>query len=226
MASVSARIAVAAGLALTFAAGASADVIATFGFTDLNGSYTQTSPLSGQFHAQADDTVLHTGGDVTRNAAPGGTATFDTGFLGLGTMANVVVDLSVTITGANEATGSGTLTVTDVDGDTLTADISGMWQSPGFGVVFFSGLMNNVFFNDNGAADGTFNGTSGAFDMDLPGSAPYIGAFSQLYIRFGAGFFTGNFANQTVSVDGQIVPAPGALALAGVAGLIARRRRA
>lgn len=213
---------------LVLAAGtASADVIATFGYTDLNGSYTATDANGGVFTAVASDLPgLSTSGDVTRNAAPGGTAEFDAGFMSLGTLADAVINLSVNITGVNQATGAGTVVLTDVDGDTMTADIAGDWISPGFGVVFFSGLLNNVFFNDNGVGDGTFNGITGGFDMDLPGTPPYIGAFSQLYIRFNQGFFTSNFTGQTVSADGQIVPAPGALALVGVAGLFARRRRA
>lgn len=218
-------------LALTgmvLAAGtASADVIATFGYTDLNGSYTATDASNGVFSAVASSMPgLSSSGDVSRNAAPGGTAEFATGFISHGTFADVAINLSVSITGANEAVGSGTIVITDVDGDTLTADIAGEWVSPGFGIVFFSGLMNNVYFNDNGALDGTFDGSTGSFDMDLPGTPPYIGAFSQLFIRFNQGFFTSNFTGQTVSVDGQIVPAPGALALIGVAGLVARRRRA
>jgi hypothetical protein len=224
MAFVTARFVGGAVVALSIVAGsASADVISTFGFTDLDGSYIPSSPLAGMFQADAG---LITGGDVTRNAAPGGTAQFDTGFISLATAADVQITLTVNKTSATEATGVGTLVVTDVDGDTLTADIAGLWQTPGFGVVFFSGLMGNVYFNDNGAADGTFDGISGSFDMDLPGNPPYVGAFSQLYIRFGGGFFTSMFSGQTVSADGQIVPAPGALALVGLAGLVARRRRA
>ncbi len=227
MAFVSARVMGGAVVALAIAAGsATADVIATFGYTDLNGRYVKSSATTGTFTARADGGVLNTGGDVTRLAAPGGTAQFDTGFMDLGTFADVLITLSVTVTGVGEATGAGTVVLTDVDGDTLTADIGGIWQSPGGGVVFYSGLLSNVFFNDNGAADGTFDGISGSFDMDLPGDPPYTGAFSQLYIRFTGGFFTNNFNNQTVSADGQIIPAPGALALLGVAGLAARRRRA
>ncbi len=210
-----------AGLAI--AGSASADVIATFGFTDLNGAYAPSSSTTGTFTANVG---ALTGGDVTRISPSSGTAEFATGFLALATSANVQVNLSVSKTSATEATGSGTLVITDIDGDTLTADLSGLWQTPGFGVVFFSGLMGNVYFNDNGAADGTFNGTNGSFDMDLPGNPPYTGAFSQLYIRFSGGFFTSAFSGQTVSTDGQIVPAPGALALVGLAGLAARRRRA
>lgn len=219
-------LALIAGAGVAFAGTASADVISTFGFTDLNGSYSPINALNGTFTAVADSTgAIQTGGDVTRNAAPGGTAQFDTGFMSLATSADVQITLSVVKTGALEGTGSGTIVITDIDGDTLTADIAGLWQSPGFGVVFFSGLMADVYFNDNGAADGTFDGVSGSFDMDLPGNPPYLGAFSQLYIRFGGGFFSSGFTGQTVSADGQIVPTPGALALVGLAGFAARRRR-
>lgn len=214
-----------AGLAI--AGSASASVITTFSYSDLNGSYSPINAMTGTFSAVAANTAsFQTGGDVSRTAAPGGTAQFDTGFMSLGTSADMQITLSVVKTGLLEGTGSGTLVITDIDGDTITADIDGLWQSPGFGVVFFSGLMSNVYFNDNGAADGTFNGVNGSFDMDMPGNPPYLGAFSQLYIRFGGGFFASAFTGQTVSADGQIVPAPGALALVGVAGLMARRRRA
>jgi hypothetical protein len=215
-----------ASAGVAFAGTASADVISTFGFTDLNGSYAPINATMGTFTAVADSVgAIQTGGDVTRNAGPGGTAQFDTGFMSMATSADVQITLDVLKTGSTEGTGSGTLVITDVDGDTITATIDGLWQSPGFGVVFFSGLMEEVYFNDNGAADGTFNGISGSFDMDLPGNPPYLGAFSQLYIRFGGGFFGSAFTGQTVSADGQIVPAPGALALVGIAGLVSRRRR-
>lgn len=219
-------IGIIASAGLAIAGSASADVLASFGYTDLNGTYSPINALSGTFTANASSGALQTGGDVTRLAGPGGTAQFDTGFMSLATSANVQINLSVVKTAALEGTGIGTLVITDIDGDTLTADLGGLWQSPGFGIVFFSGAMNNVFFNDNGALDGTFNGVTGSFGMDLPGNPPYFGAFSQLYIRFGGGFFTSGFTGQTVSADGQIVPAPGALALVGIAGLVARRRRA
>jgi hypothetical protein len=50
------------------------------------------------------------------------------------------------------------------------------------------------------------------------------GALTQ--IVFGAGsFFTTDFVNAATGVTAQIVPAPGALALLGLGGLVAGRRR-
>ncbi|MEO1008193.1 MAG: PEP-CTERM sorting domain-containing protein [Planctomycetota bacterium] len=208
-------------MALAASAGAAqAQVILTFGFTDVNGSFsTADMTFSG-------DSVGLTSGDVTRVAAPAATALYEPGFVG-GT-ADFSLDIDVMLSSATTADGNGSFTITDADGDTITGDIDGEFTTPGFGVVFFNGLLSNVSVNDLGAVDGQFDGPSGgAFASDLPGEAPYDGALVQLFIGDTPGFFDTDFTGISTQVDGIIVPAPASVALIGLgaAGLLGRRRR-
>lgn len=216
------------------ATSASASVIATFSYDDLAGTYTQALPGVGSFSAVAVNQGpggLQSWGTTSRLVAPAGDATFQNGFVSQGT-ANMVVNVSVAVVnstpGSEFGLGSGNVVVTDADGDTITADLSGFWTAtPNSQGLFlnFNGSMSNVFLNDNGLGDGLFNGTAlGSWGLNLPGSAPYSGALVQLV--FGASnFFQTGFANQATGVTGQIVPTPGAMALLGLGGLVAGRRR-
>ena len=213
--------------AAAFASAASAQ-IATFTFSDLDGSFDQPSST---FTAQAGTS---TSGDVTRlmNAlsGPPGSAQFDTGFAALTTLADVQIDLAVASATATSATGNGSLTITDHTGDTLTADISGNFSILGPAIAF-DGALTNVFFNDL-TSDGQFDGPStGSFSSNFaPFLEPYEGTIIQLTFNPGA-FFAQSFNNIPVLASGLIVPDPllppapgGALAILG-AGLIAARRR-
>ncbi len=205
----------AAGLATS----ASATVVATFQYTDLRGAY-DAGP--GQFTAVAVDSgSFQSAGDVTRLIAPGGTAQFEPGFVTT-TGGSAMVSINVTNIVGLTADGSGTFSFADADGDTITGDISGDWLSPGGGIVFFNGLLSNVTFN--GLGNGSFEGTTGAFGMgDLSGI--YSGAIVQLFTRVGGGFFNSSFSDVSTLVSGDIIPAPSALALLGLGGLAAMRRR-
>jgi hypothetical protein len=210
---------------------ASAEVIATFGFTELNGSYNNLdvdgsgNPL---YRATSVDTgSLQTRGDVTRLIPTGGTATFDTGYSSTST-ASYAAAISV-IGFGNSRPGVGSVTITDVDGDTLSMAVNGTWTpGPGStGIIYFNGLLSNVVFasNGNGIGDGTFNGTSGTGFSTADLTGIYSGALVQLSTRPGVGFFQGNFSNVSTLVTANIVPAPGTVALAGIAGLVGLRRR-
>ncbi len=202
------------------AGSASADVIMSFGFTDLNGSYDGTG-----FSAVAVDSgALSTTGDVTRLANPGATADFNTGFASGLTAADVSISIDVTNLTATTADGMGSFVITDADGDTIAGDLDGVWTTMGFGSIFFTGLIGNVQLTAN--ANNTFDGPSGgSFDMNLPGEAPYEGAFVQLSIDTSGGFFSSEFTGRSIQVVGEIVPTPGSLALLGAGGLVGIRRR-
>jgi len=212
------RIGLLAGAVLAAAGAAQGQVILTFGYTDVEGSFsTATSEFTGR-------AVPSTSGDVTRTAAPGGTADFDDGFAG--DIADFKLDLSVLLTTPSTADGTGTFEIIDADGDTITGSINGEFETPGSGIVFFNGTLSDVFLNDNGDPDGTFDGTDGgSFGLDLPGTAPFDGAFVQLFIGGTGGFFDRDFSGVSAQVDGIIVPAPAAAALFGLGGLAALRRR-
>lgn len=194
--------------------------ILTFGFTEMNGSY---STATSHFMANAVATApLMTSGDVTRLVAPSNTALYNPG-----TASGLVgVDLLVSGVVGNTANGAGNLVITDANGDTLNATISGQFISNG-PAVFFNGLLSNIFFTDNGAQDGQFDGPSGgSFPLTFqPVPPPYSGAIVQLYIGNAGAFFTQSFSGISTQVSGAIVPTPASLSVLGLGALAARRRR-
>lgn len=184
----------------------------SFGFTDLNGTFDAGTSI---FTAVADG---DTGGDVTREAVPAGTATYDTGFLGTG-VANFSLSMNLSNILPGSADAAGSFVITDVDGDTITGDLNGVWVPLG-PFASFDGLMSNVNLNELG--DGLFEGpTSGSFLMDFDAYAaePYKGALIELALP--NGWFTeGSFrlADTLVSAQVTAIPAPGAVVL-GLIGL-------
>lgn len=203
-----------AGLAAS-ATFANAQTILTFGFTDVDGSFRVSD---GVFEGRS---VADTSGDVSRLAAPGGTASFNPGFAG-GT-ADFSFDIDVMLTGVGTADGVGSFTIVDAQGESLVGDIDGTFNQLGSFIVF-QGLLSGVQFNDV-SGDGTFDGPSGgSFGTDLPGTPPFEGAFVELFISRG-NFFDRDFSGVSTQVIGEIVPAPASLALLGLGGLAAARRR-
>lgn len=206
---------------------ASADVIVSYSYTDLDGSFDSTSST---FTADATDMTgggsLDTGGDVSRLLGAPSTAGFESGFMAFGTFADVQISLSVFNITPDSADAEGTVTITDLGGDTLTADVTGSWTilNP-FGFMFFSGVSSNYAFADNNDIDGEFNGTGGAFDIsDLIGNL-YDGAVS-LLLQNPGGFGT-DFSGVSTEGDGVLVPTPGSILIGslGALGMIIPRRR-
>lgn len=221
-------LAAATGALLATASAASADVIFTFGFTDLDGDYNAGSQT---FTANATNFgPFQTGGDVTRIG--GGSAEYDTGFMGLGTLANYTMSMTlsnITNNSADVLFGDASFEVTDEDGDTINGDIVGEWTEGQDGFLFFNGTLLNVLLDDNGDSDGTFDGPSGgAFDMDFGGengNGPFEGAIVTLSVNPTGDFFLRSFNNAETLVSAEVIPAPASLALLGVGGLFASRRR-
>lgn len=200
----------------------SAAAVLSFGFTDLAGGYNAGTKI---FSANAVNAgALKTGGDVSRLTVPGGTASFISGFKGLGTLADFTLNLNVFNKTATTALGAGGFTITDRNGDTIGGTISGLWVYGGGGVVFFNGALSNTVLTNN-SGDGTFDGVPGGqFGMNMSGQ-PFDGTLVQLYINVGGGFLNSSFANVSTQVSGELVPTPGAIALLGLGGLVAGRRR-
>ncbi len=206
------------------AVSANADVVATFGFTDLAGSY---DSATGVFRAVATETASYaTSGDVTRIGSATTTAEYAFGFTSRSGFANAVFEINVSMNNGLTAIGSGWFEITDDDGDTLTGSIDGMWINGGSGYVYFNGSLSGVSFNDNGSADAAFNGPDGgSFGIPVTNINDEVGAIVGLFIKPGS-FFGGTFRDRPTQIDGQILPTPGSLALVGLGGLaLARRRR-
>ncbi len=211
-------------LAVCGAAGAASAQtnIMSFTYSDLNGSYASTGATTGQMDAVAVSSgALQTAGDVTRLVGAGGSALFESGFKG-GSAADAQLHFLITAIDnvAKTAIGTGTFTLTDADGDTISGDINGAFAAQGTSFIFFNGTLDNIVMSA-----GTFDGSlSGSVDTTFAAQQPYSGALVQL--TFGMGnFFASNFSNRSTLASGLIVPTPGAAALLGLGGLTAMRRR-
>jgi len=210
---------------------ANADVVLTFTYDDLAGSFTSTGAGTGNFSAVAVDlgpASLQSAGEVSRIDSNPGNASFEVGFVSGANPANFTLNVSVTVLVPNLlASGAGTFSSTDADGDTITGTITGDWIYDTInGFIFFNGTLTNVLVTDNGAQDDLFNGSQlGSFQISGIGAQPYLGALTQ--ITFGASsFFTQNFQDAATGTSAQIlIPAPGAVALLGLGGLLVARRR-
>lgn len=207
-------------------ANANADVVATATYDDLAGTFIGGGG-AGTFTASAVNTAnLRTSGDASRLVGPAvamGTASFAPGFEGGADPATFNLQLTVTPINATMASGFGQFIAVDRDGDNIQGTITGTWYYAGPGFIFFNGALSNVTVNS--VSDNFFDGTSGgAWRLDLPGGPIYSGAMVQLVFG-GTNFFQTPFADRATGITAQLIPAPGALALAGIAGLLAGRRR-
>lgn len=213
-------------LALTSGVAMAQTGLASFSYDSLAGGYTATSASTGVFTANAVNTVaLKTVGDFNRTVASTGNADFPAGFVTDPNLADIAITLNVNVLGGGIATGTGTIDITDTDGDVFSATVEGTWYDIAPGFYFFNGDLTSITLTDNGVADGAFNGYNGSWLMNLPGN-PLTGAIVNLV--FGTsnpGFFVNNFNDFAVGVSGQVVPTPGVLALMGLGGLAAARRR-
>jgi hypothetical protein len=213
-------VAVAAMAFIAAAPVARADVpILTFGFTDLNANY-----AAGAAHLDVDATAI-SDGDVTRLLPVVQTAVFDAPSLGLGGGADVKIDMDLFGITPLTALASGSFVITDANGDTITGDLSGTWMKINPLFASFSGVLTNVYLNDNEAPDATFDGTeSGSFGLDLGVPAPYEGAIVELAFPNG-GWFDSDLRGVNTLVSAQIIPEPASLGLLLIGGLGALRRR-
>jgi len=205
---------------------ASADVVLTFGFTDMSGQF-DLDPgggPGGQFGARAVDTaVLRTAGDVSRIAVPFGTAVYDDGFVSALDPADVILSISVfNVLGGPipTAEGLGEFTIIDVDGDTISGDIDGLWLLIGGGIFFNANLTNVVITSDDNSFDGPAGGSIDVSDLGV-----LEGANTVLLTNPVLGFFDTTFRDVSTQFSGELLPTPGAMALLGLGGLVATRRR-
>jgi uncharacterized protein (TIGR03382 family) len=199
---------------LAGATSASAEVIASVTYDDLAGNFVSTGPGMGMFTARAVNTAqLQSTMTASRLVPVQSDAEFASGFVSAADPADIVISIA---TNTGTLAGNGSFVVTDVDGDTITGNISGSWANLGI-FLAFNGALSNVQFNG-----GTFNGNLGSFSTLFAGGPPFDGAIVQLTTASG-GF--GGINNSTTGGTLQIVPSPGALALLGLGGLAAARRR-
>jgi len=155
-----------------------------------------------------------TTGDVYRNIAPAGTASFDSGSWGTGSEDFLIQMTLSSITGST-ADGSGTFTLTDVEGDTISGNLAGQWVLF-VGSPIFSGSLSNVTYTS--VVDNTFDGHSGSgASMIFSAPQPWNGTLVEITTR-GTWFQSGSYDAQGGSIDATVVPVPGAVLL-GMLGL-------
>ncbi|UCE59179.1 MAG: PEP-CTERM sorting domain-containing protein [Phycisphaerales bacterium] len=204
------------------------DAIVSFAYSDLNGAFGPNG-MSWVFEA-ADD--FDSDGDVTRLVDPRGS---DALFAGTGTAADggfagdaaFSLFMPIEVVGMDFVTNGGTITLTDVDGDSFSGTVSGIWtKTEVVASAAFAGAITNVEVATPG--DGMFEGTNGGmFSLDFPSDPPFEG--SLITLAFGKWFFNDlgpqTFEDANVSVGGAIVPEPLTLSLLLVGGLVATRRK-
>jgi hypothetical protein len=222
-------VGLAAASILGVSAAAQAVTVATLTYGDLSGNYTGNA-MGGTFNAHAVNLPnLRSTGDVARLVNPIGTADFQAGFIGLGTSADFVLNMTLGAISGGMRSGVGSFTSTDADGDTVTGNLNGMWQVAG-AFLSFSGTLDNVIFTDVGVQDGMYNGTTAGTNFILAGLIGQVfnGAIVQLTTNPSGGFFLSDFSDSATGLNAQVltVPLPPAAwaGMATLAGVVAVRR--
>lgn len=210
-----------AGFAVSTASTQAQTELLSFTYSDLTGAYdTSTSLFTASDDADSD-------GDVTRLIPTTGDAFF--GGPGVDPFGgSSAFSISMTVSGANGATasGAGTITLTDFNGDQYSGNLSGTWINVG-GSANFVGVLTNILPNSV-SGDGTFDGDDGSssFGLLFPTAGPYSGNVITLAFQnwFAPGGTPQSFAGATTLASGAIVPEPATLGLLLLGGLLAGRR--
>ncbi len=175
---------------------------------------------------------MQTTGHVYRNVAPAGSASLDAGLWGMGAE-DFLISMAISNVTGGTADGAGSFLLKDIQGDTISGNLSGGWVKGAWGGGFFSGTLTNVIYTP--VVNGAFVGHTGSVSMLFPEPQPWSGSLVELTTS--GTWFTGatgalrSFDANGGSVDARAeappVPAPGALflSLLGVAGIGWRRRR-
>ena len=111
------------------------------------------------------------------------------------------------------ATGDGSFILTDIDGDTITGNMSGNWAKIA-GYTTFTGDLTNVQWTTD---DNLFNGDSGAAALDLFTSPPWAGQVVELTIDKEGWVLWADWSGKDGSIE-AVVPTPAAVIL-GILGL-------
>lgn len=206
------------GSALLGAGVASAAPPVEFNFQQLESSYqASTSVLT---ISAEDQPGFFSYGLMRRNFGTTGVTLFDQGFVSEPNPSDFQLALTITQITPSSALAIGPLTITDVDGDTFSAMIDGVFHNHE-GVSTLVGAMTGMAFVSD---EGTFDGPDGGvFSTSFPAGMLSFGTLRLSFVN-GPRSFDGDFAEAETGLVGWI-PAPSGAALLALAGLAAARRR-
>ena len=144
-------------------------------------------------------------GGVVVNDTPLKRASFARGSLGGANTADITCSLTVSNITATTADGMGTLVMTDADGSTITAHVSGTFYlgAPPDSVsdtIFFQGSLSNVVY---AFADSSFDGDTSNFTTSDFNTAASMGSLT-VFEFFGNWFTSGAFSIINLQLDGSI----------------------
>ncbi len=202
---------------------ANANLAATFGYTDMGANWNAGSSI---LTISAEETqALSTSGDITNylGGAPL-TALFNSGFADGLTTADALFEMELSNITATSADAAGTFQLTDINGDNVTGTYAGTWTNQ-FGFGFFDGFISIAAYNALESGDGLFEGNAGqSFAVPTQSLTGGLSMLLQMPVWFDSS--NGDFDARTTQLDGiLVVPTPGSIALLGMGGLLAGRRR-
>lgn len=214
-------------MAMGLASLATAGPLVTFTYTNLAGRYAYNAiGDTGQFNASAvSNGSLQTDGSVSLVPGAGaGTAVFNPGFTSR-TIASFDIDISFFNRVGNMASGNGSFTARDTVGNTLVGQLAGDWVMFG-GAVFFNGAIRGAMLYSY-TGNPMFTGETGSWNMGTPMALqPLDGSIVQIHLSEPVNsMMNADFREISVGVAGQLIPTPASMALLGLGGLVATRRR-
>jgi len=189
-----------------------------FNFEQLDSEYQSSTSLL-RISAQ-DQPGFFSFGVVRRNLGSTGVTMFDQGFVSQPNPADFRMSLFITQMTPTSATAVGPLTITDVDGDTFTATIDGVFQHSDGVSTLIASMANSTFVSDEATFDGP---DGGVFPTSFPAGSLGQGTLRLSFVS-GPRSFDGDFSDAETGLVGWI-PAPSGAAVLVLAGLAATRRR-
>jgi hypothetical protein len=136
--------------------------------------------------------------DLDRKEAPASSVHFSNN-------APFLLTMNITNVTSTSASGSGTLILTDINGDQITANISGTWDMVFTGLAQFDPQANPDALSGVQFVCGNncvFEGTSGSFPMTFAAPQPYVGNV-QITLH---SWFDAPFSGKAADIDGLTFP--------------------
>ncbi len=189
-----------------------------FGFQKLQSAYdSSTSTLTVR---AADEPGFFSMGQMRRSMGPGELLVFDEGFVSEANPSDFQITLHITPLTPTTALAEGPMMITDVDGDTFSAVVNGLFEHDDGVSSLYAALTTLAFSSDEELFDGPDGGT---FSTNFPPGSLALGTLRLSFID-GPRSFDSSFEDAETGLVGW-VPSPSGAGLLALAGLAAARRR-